>query len=547
MTIDRPRPEPKLPPPPFQSTGSNDSSIGIAGRIRALADNGSLAALHEALDLLKEKTIAESEFGRLMTAVVVELLVRVYGESRKGLPDADPPRVHAYSTILSEANRGIYHEVPAASKDYLEHILPFLALLNDNTPSRFGAAIQDLENARRIGGRGVLAVYFLGFAHEHLAQFSEALDSDRAALDLADDCYPAAFGIVRIMQKEGETDGAIKLLAGLSDRYPASIPIKRQLVLVYFGENDWDSAEGIIAQARAINRQDPDLILLEARVQIENKKYAAAQSLLDAYAAGNPETRDYSFLRALLQNEGFKNSVSAIKILTPLQKMNGGDLEITLYLTRLLLESDKAPEQAEGRVLLKKTIASYENGAAVPAAVLLLASEDAVRRADWQEAESYQDRILAERRTTRVLLNAFYVEQGLGNKGAALSFARELRERYPDFEEGNIAYAEALIGSGRHSEAQSIINARIAALGSGAFKSRYYYLRSLTDNPDAAISDLRSSLFENPRNLESLKALFETYHKRGDERHAAYYWRQAFALAPDDPLVLQYRDEYQNK
>jgi Tfp pilus assembly protein PilF len=58
------------------------------------------------------------------------------------------------------------------------------------------------------------------------------------------------------------------------------------------------------------------------------------------------------------------------------------------------------------------------------------------------------------------------------------------------------------------------------------------------------MNDLRSSLFEDPRNLEALIAMFEIYHRRRDERRAAYYLRQALVIAPDNPQLKRYEEEY---
>jgi len=58
------------------------------------------------------------------------------------------------------------------------------------------------------------------------------------------------------------------------------------------------------------------------------------------------------------------------------------------------------------------------------------------------------------------------------------------------------------------------------------------------------MNDLRSSLFEDPRNLNALIAMFEIYHRRRDERRAVYYLKQALALAPDNPRLKRYETEY---
>jgi tetratricopeptide (TPR) repeat protein len=544
VPIDRPRPEAKTEQP-FQQARPRESSGSVSSSIRALCDQGSWYSLHEALDLLKADGIRDSEFGRVMNAVSVTLLKKVYGEQ---VPSPDPPKNHLYSRIISEAERGVYKEPPESSTAYLEYILPFLALLDDTAQSRFATALPDLEKARQLNPQGVLAPYFQGLAAEKMWRRDEALVLYRAALGLAPDCYPAAFGMARIMEEQGRNAEAVKLLADLNESYPGNVVIKSEFGRVLIRERDWAGAARAIDEALALNPDAPELVLLRARVLFETGQFVQTQAVLDKFAAENPENRDYLLLRARLQNEGFKNRENALNILRPINKQNPADFYVALYMTRLLLESANGPEQAEGRTMLQALMRPQRSGEDIPIAVILLASEDAVRRSDWQEAAKYQDRILSERRTPAALVNACRLEQGLGNGTAAFALALELTQNYPDYEEGTAVYAEALIDSGRHGEALRLISSRITALGSGPYKSRYYYLRGiLRGDFDSAVSDFRAALFENPRNLDALKGLVELYHKRGDERHAVYYLRQALAIDPKDPALLQYQKEYEGK
>jgi cytochrome c-type biogenesis protein CcmH/NrfG len=90
-----------------------------------------------------------------------------------------------------------------------------------------------------------------------------------------------------------------------------------------------------------------------------------------------------------------------------------------------------------------------------------------------------------------------------------------------------------------------MIESRLSSLPGGVLKSRYYYLRSrVRTNEESIMNDLRSSLFEDPRNLNALIAMFEIYHRRRDERRAVYYLTQALALAPDNPQLKRYEAEY---
>jgi Tfp pilus assembly protein PilF len=225
--------------------------------------------------------------------------------------------------------------------------------------------------------------------------------------------------------------------------------------------------------------------------------------------------------------------------------LSGGDGEIveeaSVYAARLLMESARAEDRQEGQELLRRLI-----GAPAPSpTVLSLAVRDAILREDWRGARDNLTRLLAERRDSEDLLDAYTVERGLGNNAAALAYARELYEKDNRNEEAAAAYISALIDTGRQSEAAGMIESRLGAASGGTLKSRYYYLRSrVRSDEEQILNDLRSSLFEDPRNLSALMAMFEYYHRHRDERRAVYYLRQALTIAPENPQLRRYEREY---
>ncbi|MDR0388900.1 MAG: tetratricopeptide repeat protein [Spirochaetaceae bacterium] len=248
-------------------------------------------------------------------------------------------------------------------------------------------------------------------------------------------------------------------------------------------------------------------------------------------------------LRARVQAEGYRNRDAALNYLRSLLRAHPDDEEGAVYAAGLLMESHRSEDQAEGRTLMQRLLSSGN----ASASIIDLALADAIRRGAFRDAQGYLDTLLTERRSSRDLLNAYTVQRGLGNNAQALSFARELYERDPSNEEGAAAYISALIDTGRRDEASRMIESRLASLPGGTLKSRYYYLRSRIRNGDESVmNDLRSSLFEDPRNLEALIAMFEIYHRRRDERRAVYYLKQALALSPDHPQLQRYQSEYAN-
>jgi Tfp pilus assembly protein PilF len=538
--------EPPVQPVPIQTSspvpGSGSVIRGIADEIRYQVETGSPRSLAQAVSLIQNRDLGTVEFGRLMNAAAAALLRAVYPDLPVRYLPPDAPVTGAYTKILRDADRGIYTPPQADSRDFLEHVLPFLAWYPEgrgNPPLR--NALPDLEKAAALNPDSVLPFLFRAFVHEREGGAEEAEAAYRGALERAADCYPAELGLIRIMNSRGEGTEAASRLAELLVRYPDNMGIKKEQARNYAAAGDWLRAEAALAEILQRNPRDGEFLLLKARTLMEQGRYQEAQNPLDAYASIDSGNRGYLFLRARLQAELYRNHDSALNYLRSIIRSSPDDAEALVYMAGLLMESARSGDAAEGRAILTRLLGQPNPNPEV----LSLAVKDAVRREAWREARELLERLLTRRRNNGDLLDAYRVERGLGNSAAALAYARELFNREGAGEEAAAAYLTALIDTGRQSEALRIVEQRIQAVSGGAQKSRYYYLRSrLRNNDDAAMNDLRSSLFEDPRNLDALVAMFEIYHRRRDERRAVYYLKQALALDPNNPQLRRYETEY---
>ena len=543
-----PVPETPLPvqtPAPVD-TDRPGGTGGIVDEIRGLVEKGTPSSLTQALELIRSRDVGSTEFGRVMNGICSTLLRTVYPAVRAQVPPMDLPQNHNYARILRDNERGVYSSFPA-SRDYLEQVLPFLALYPENgkiiAQDKLLAALPDLQRGAELNPESVLAPLFMGLVYEKCAWTREAFDQYSRVWELSSECYPAALGLARVMDMQGRTPETVGFLFDLTIRFPDNIQVKRQLALAYYKTGDWSRAGPAIAEILQYDSRDSDFILMRAHVLAEEGQFLQAQVPLDLYASINPNNRLYLFLRARVQFEGYHNRDAALNYLRSLIR-NSAELiddEASVYAARLLLESGRDADQTEGRNLLQQLLNNPN-----PSLILVsLALQDAIRRQSWIEARDFLARLLAERRSGQDLLDAYTVEKEQGNNAAALSYARELYERDSVSEEGAVAYITALIDTGRQDEAARMIETRLRTAPAGVSKSRFYYLRSRTQrNEESVMNDLRSSLFEDPRNLNALIAMFEIYHRRRDERRAVYYLKQALALAPDNPQLKRYETEY---
>ena len=515
---------------------------GTADEIRFLVETGSPSSMTAALETIRNRDLAGSEFGRLMNAAAAALFRSVYPDLPARYLPPDPPITAVYTRILRDADRGVYAAPGPDSRDFLECVLPFTAFYSGkNVSGEIRRALPDLERAARLNPASALPWLFRGFVYEKAGDNGASEAAYRAALERAEDCYPAELGLLRIMDRAGETEEALSRLDALAGRYPGNLAVKRALARSYAERGDWARADTAAAEILASGPGDVEFLLLRARAALERRQYLDAQAALDACASIDSGNRRYLFLRARLQAESYHNRDSALNYLRSILRSAPDDTDALVYMAALLMESSRTEDVYAARKILERLLVPETP----PPEVLSLAVRDAIRREAWQEARGFLERLLERRRERIDLLDAFAVERGLGNGAAALAYARELFERDQTVEEAAEAYIIALAGVGRRSEASGLIEQKLEAAAAGTRKSRYYYLRSrLRGADEAAMNDLRSSLFEDPRNLDALVAMFEIYHRRRDERRAVYYLKQALALSPDNPMLKRREAEY---
>ena len=317
--------------------------------------------------------------------------------------------------------------------------------------------------------------------------------------------------------------------------------IKRELAVVYYSQRDWSRALPVIDDVLHLEPRDGELLLIRASILVDQGQYSQANLSLDSYASINANDRNYLYMRAVVQAEGNRNRDSALNYLRSILRSNPNDIEALTYAVTLLMESQRPSDQSEGRELL----ARLRQIAGSSIIVLDLSLQDAINRENWREAQGFLNSILRMRRTHQDLMDAYVIERSLGNNARALTYAQELYESDTSNTEFSVIYISALIDNGRRTDASRLIESRINSAPSGAVKSSYYYLRSrLQANEDNALSDLRSSLFEDPRNLDAIIAMFLIYHNRREERRAVYYLSLALAVSPNDQRLARYKTEY---
>lgn len=516
----------------------------LADEIRALIETGTPPSLLRALDLLRNRDVADTELGRTLSAIAVSLFKSVYPALVAEMPQTDIPVSSPYAKILRDAEKGIYTPAPSSSQDFFEMLLPFIALLNERRSERLAVASPDIDRALALNGKSVLPYYFKGIILERTGQKDQALTFYVNAYQLSIECYPAGLAIARIYASTGKQDSAVLLLTDLISRYPENWSIKRELAVLYYQTGNWSRAEPALAELLQRDPKDRELLLMRISVLVEQGKYIQAAPLLDAYGSLDNTNTTYLYLRARLQAEGYRNRDAALTFLRSILRINPSDPLANTYMAKLLIESDRESDRKEGETMLDMML----KDANPPNNVLELAVLVSMRKQNWSQAQMYNSKLLESRRSVTDLSNEVLIQQGLKKFDQALLFAKELYDIDPFNEQNTYTYALSLINAGKREEARLIIDAKLSTVTQATLKSKYFYLRSrMRTDEETVLNDLRSSLFEDPRNLDALIAMLEIYHRRKDERRAVYYLKQALSLSPDNPILQPYKKEYANQ
>ncbi|HOJ99805.1 MAG TPA: tetratricopeptide repeat protein [Termitinemataceae bacterium] len=524
--------------PPNTTAGR---SGGLSEEIRQLVERGNPTSLLRALDIIRSRDLGESEFGRAMNGVIVTILKRVYPDIGGDFPPIDPPLTSGYTKILRDIERNAYVPAAATSTDFIELVVPFLAYLQETRLERLAVAEPDLMRASQLFPSSALVPLFWGIIEERRNNTSEAMRKYRQAYELASDCYPAAVSLAKLLAKEGGYQEALVLLQESLTRYPDSRTIKRQMALVYYQSRNWSRAEMAVAELLQRDTKDTELLLIRSHALVEQGKYSQAAAALDAYATFDTTNPLYLYLRARLQMEGYQNRDAALTYLRSLVKAYPDNVEGLSYFVRLLLGSSRQEERNEGQALLSQLMSM---GSLSPP-ILELVVQNAISREAWSEALTYGEMLLKARGSPSDRMLLYQVYKGLRDYPRALSIAQDLFQAFPESDDTILLYVDALILSGKRDLAQTLIDQRLIQVPAGARRSQYFYMRSLLRaDEEQALNDLRSSLFEDPRNINALISMLEIYDRRKDERRALYYYKQAVALNPDHPRLQKYKKQY---
>lgn len=508
----------------------------------AAVEKGSPDSLAACAKRLTDAGLLQTAGGLQAAALARAVSALLYPGSPDGLPKDLPAyegRYHAILSILS-AGKPVDWIPLAAGDDFLTLVLPAFTLLSPSSPVTDRLLQRLEENLARADGlnaASVLPPYLRGLAAERkqkpdtqaaLSFYKESAKRD-ASFQLA---YRR---LAELSAGKGSPAGeAIPYIDALLRKAPEDLALLKKLAAAALAAGETEKALDATGRAILLAPEDVDLILLRASVFEAQGNWYQALRIADILMKQMPGEPRAHLLKARLLYERQGDLQEAIRIIDAAEPAFPDDAGFPELKGRILLETGRGEE---GLKSLERALALEPTRLSTVRLLL----QDAIRMRRWLQATLYLAEILDRNVTAEDLAMAYQVSANLGDHEQALLYAEQLSRA----REGTgpvILMIRSQIATGRTADAVGNIARLLAGSSDPALRSELLYLKALTDREDkeAQLRDLRSSLLEEPDNLEALLAIADAFTRRADYRLALIYLRRAVQLRPDDVgLALQ--------
>ena len=408
----------------------------------------------------------------------------------------------------------------------------------------------------------------------HIALYAEQYDAALDVIDRWQDLSPEAgddIARVRVLAllHLGEVDAVLQELTPLllqdGEMNDSAVSALSHILQK---EANPEVALSVLRRLDQLYPQQPRLMLLRARYEVNAAQLDAAQALVDGVIALEPETGDAWLIKAQIL-AAQQNETAAIDAVSKAVGLRSDDAQLRMQYARMLVQRkeyteawqqfnilyEKLPNNPD--VLLSLGLLSIELSKIDLANGYLQALID--KGYHSAQAHYYLGRIQqSQGKLVVAIANYERVEQGeyfldahiraagllamTGEVDKAMVQLQGLMQASDNNEDVRLylAQGEVLRNAERNQEALKVYNAALKDLPEN---TDLLYARALTaeklDMLDVAESDLRLVLIHEPENVNALNALGFTLADHSQRlQEAKEYILKAAALLPDDPSIL---------
>jgi len=508
--------------------------------LAAHIEKGSPASLKEAVLFIQNDSKGLTNENKLYLKIIADIMYLAYPLETNGVKPPLYAEDEPYLQALKEVKSGLY-PVSTKKDGFLSLIIPTLVLTyNDFSDTTLAQYSEDIESrlmeAQKLRPQSVLPYYLLGLLKEKNNKLTEAVALYQKAWQLDSSCYPAGFKYGHFAAESGNGAEALKIADMLNSSYKDNTEVKLLYAQAHIAKNDLNKASENIVSVLKKEPENISALLLRIRILIEQKEYLRANSLLDAYSTKNKTAKNYLLYRARVTKEWNKNLIRASEFLTEAYKYYPEDFNVLLACAEICFEASTKIDNKPADFFIRKVLEAYPKNTA---ALALLVKND-INNGKWAQAVESAEDLAAKYPSdaNKELLLTSYL--GAGQTSKALSLAKKLyaNTKNPSNSFINL-YMEALYAGKDYQTVKQVINQKIKGADSQLKSILYYYNAKLEQgNSSEYLNFLQSSLLSNPRNKDSLFAMYEWYLKTKDYKKAKYYLGQVLALNPSNKNLI---------
>ena len=509
--------------------------------LTSLIEKGSPESLKEAVLFIQNDSKGLTNENKLYLKIIADIMYLVYPLETNGEKPAVSNEDDTYLQILKDVKKGLY-PASAGKNGFLSLILPTLVLTYDDFSETSISPYKDdieerLLSAKALKPQAVLPYYLLGLLKEKTNSLNEAVGFYQKAWYLDSSCYPAGLKYGYFAAEAGNGDEALKIAENLSARYKENTEVKLLYTQAYIANKDWNKASDNVVSILKKEPENISALLLRIRILIEQKEYLKANALLDAYSTKNKTSKYYLLYRSRVTREWSKNLIRASEFLTEAYRYYPDDFNVLLACAEICFEASTQIDSKPAEFFIRKVLENYPENTA---ALSLLIKND-INNGNWNQAVTSAADLVNKypSDTNKELLLTAYL--GAGQSAQALSLAKQLyaNNKNPSTKFINL-YIEALYAAKEYPSISQIINQKLKGADSDLKSILYYYSAKLAQNNTTEyLNFLQSSLLSNPRNKDSLFAMYEWYLKTKDYKKAKYYLGQVIALDPSNKNIIK--------
>lgn len=537
-----------LPPPTVIDTPKKADIEDrlLDSRLIKNVELGSPDSLRAAVSFIASDSKGLTDTNRLYLVIISEIMRRLYPHEPITWNVPSYQGENKYLIAFSKLDQGVFPQ-NLDDSTFLSLVIPCFYSIsaqvsNISVEGKFAELETQLKKAENLSPGSVLPSFLLGLMYEKTGQASMAKNAFKKAYELDGSCTQAGLNYARLLAKTGEASMALTVAESLTNLKNTN-DYKLLLGESYIGVKDYEKASEVVVGLLTTSPENTAAVLLRIKILIETQEYLKANALLDAFATKDRTNKDYLLLRSNLVLNWSRSTSSALTFLAQAYENYPNDFDVLLACAKICFETGQSIQGNTAENFIEKVTAKEANNA--QAANLVV--RNAIGNEAWGEAVSQAEKLVAlnPSEENRQLLVKAYL--GTGKVSKALEISQKLYNE-SDEENDNITslYLASLSKAGNISEVLRIINTRMPN-ASNTLKGILYFYQASISSGETKLSYLRSSLLADPRNADSLFAMYQYYYASADYKKAEYYLKQAIAIDPLSKKNARLLIELQNK